>query len=170
MSESKDLERLYIAVDSSRIIRCKWCGIPESENWIHVQDGVYCSDACLQAGSPDMTQLALFCCLVNIIMIMILTREIVFAGWSFPLLFIGILVFLLLFVILDSIKEPKQKIPKGSRYDELSSELAILRTMSSVGCPKCGGNLDLSDIADDKIYECNYCGFTGVIELMIGNE
>ncbi|MHA1936145.1 MAG: DUF2341 domain-containing protein [Candidatus Thorarchaeota archaeon] len=30
-------------------------------------------------------------------------------------------------------------------------------------CSKCGGNLDLSEVGDDRVYRCNYCGAIGKV-------
>jgi hypothetical protein len=40
-------------------------------------------------------------------------------------------------------------------------ELAEGRVCSVATCPKCGANLDTSEIDEDRVYECDYCGSVG---------
>lgn len=62
----------------------------------------------------------------------------------------------------------RKEIPKGSRKTEgRVSELALLRSVtSSVSCPTCDASIDLSDIREDKLYHCDYCGASGIVELL----
>jgi len=58
-------------------------------------------------------------------------------------------------------------IPKGSRRDDVSIDLARLKAVSSVVlCPKCDANIDIAKVGDDMVYTCDYCGASGTIEVL----
>jgi len=61
---------IYIAVDATKIARCKWCGSAESEEWIPAQQGLYCSGDCSQAANAG--GLLVIYCLLTLTMPMLL--------------------------------------------------------------------------------------------------
>ena len=63
------------------------------------------------------------------------------------------------------------EIPKGSRRDIGVSEFSLLQRVSApVECPNCDANLDLSEIKENMVYHCKYCGASGIIEIVAMKE
>ena len=65
----------------------------------------------------------------------------------------------------------RRKIPKGSRRNQVSSDMALLKAMSSaVLCPRCDANLDVTKVGQDRVFTCDYCGASGTIEILQANK
>jgi DNA-directed RNA polymerase subunit RPC12/RpoP len=46
------------------------------------------------------------------------------------------------------------------------SEVSVLRSISPpVECPNCDGLIDLANVGEEVVYNCQYCGASGVLEL-----
>lgn len=60
------------------------------------------------------------------------------------------------------------EIPKGSRSNIGVSEVSLLQKISApVDCPNCDAKIDLTNVGADMIYNCQYCGAKGVVEIDI---
>lgn len=131
MKENRESLPIYITVDPTKILRCKWCGVVESEEWQHTRYGVYCSQDCFYADQVD--------------------------GSSFPVLYYWAKVGM----------NRQKEVPRDSRRDDVSSDVALLKTISSgISCPRCNGNIDIRKIGTDRVYNCEYCGASGTIEVV----
>jgi hypothetical protein len=168
--DSKESLRIYIAVDPTKVSRCKWCGTTESRslmgwrgsNW----GGVYCSTACSLADYANRTLL--------IYPILVALVSFVFMR-GFPIsldaYLIGIAIFAVLFSPLICFggvgQYYRRNIPKGSRRNDVSLDTALLQVMpSTVLCPRCDANIDVTKVGEDKVYTCDYCGASGTIEIV----
>lgn len=49
MDRKRGSERVYVAVDSSKVVRCGWCGTAQSSHWVSAKSGQYCSPECQSA-------------------------------------------------------------------------------------------------------------------------
>lgn len=165
MKESSESYPIYIAVDSSKIARCKWCGTAESEHWEKTQKGIYCSGDCKMADGAISNAVGYFICMISVL-IPFLSLPVLFplmnVGFVLPYLpLLGL--FPVLYFGLKGLYLRKNII-RGSRRDEGSSKLALLRSVAStVSCPKCDGNIDLTGVGEDMVYTCEYCGASGRI-------
>jgi len=62
IDEERKLSSRYIALDRSKIVRCKWCGTVESSSWKSSgSTKIYCSNDCLFADSLETNTLGGFC-------------------------------------------------------------------------------------------------------------
>ncbi|MFW9806649.1 MAG: hypothetical protein ACFFFK_07970 [Candidatus Thorarchaeota archaeon] len=163
MGEKSQLQHLVVAVDSSKLARCTWCGTLESNHWINGKHGMYCSKACKSATVSEAGFVPLlFICQIGLIAIgFMYSIEIglVFGVFLIP---VGIL----------SLNEFKQgvesahRIPRGSRRTENVDDIKVLKTiLKHVECPNCDGNIDLTTVGQDHIYHCGYCGASGIVEI-----
>jgi DNA-directed RNA polymerase subunit RPC12/RpoP len=58
-------------------------------------------------------------------------------------------------------------VPRNSRSDISLSKISLLRkALPAVKCPNCDGNLNLSNIDADMQYHCDYCGVSGIVEIV----
>jgi len=65
----------------------------------------------------------------------------------------------------------EQAIPQGSRANEQPSLLSLLKSrFPFVKCPSCDEQLNLSIVGEDRIYQCQYCDATGVLEIEIARD
>ena len=166
MKESSEFHPIYIAVDSSKVARCKWCGRVESEHWEKTQGAIYCSGDCRLADGAISN--AVGCLLYMIIAPLYLTPLLIhMLGVGFSLAYLPILGMVpVLYFGLKGL-HVRRNITRGSRRDEKPTELALLRSVAStVTCPKCDGNIDLTKVGEDMVYTCEYCGASGTIEIL----
>jgi hypothetical protein len=172
----KDSPNLYVAVDASKSARCDWCGTLESESWTHTKMNIYCSKDCYNASTANQ-QMAFGCCffmsgpafiLEAVVISNVHPEFMAFAvGWFFlfsiPFLAYGY------YNYRRGLSHAKTT-PRDSKYSESSSDLTFLRTLSQhVECPNCDGNIDLSEVQEDMIYHCEYCGASGKVEILQTN-
>ncbi len=170
----KDGERsdnIYVVVDSSKVARCKWCGITESEKWIPGQNGLFCSRGCSYA-STGLQGLFMFIFSIAFSLFFVgLGTMIGSAGPAvFPSLVFLSFALLSLFVYVQGVTH-RSSMPKNSRADDVPLDTALLRTVSaSVNCPRCDANLDLRKIGEDRVFMCGYCGATGTVRIIDRSE
>jgi transcription elongation factor Elf1 len=166
--DNKESLRIYIAVDSKKVSRCKWCGTTQSDNWIGGRyGGIFCSTQCSLAYSANGTLLSFLVLLVVLFPILFGT------GYPIPIgvLLYGFAILAVIFIPLTCFGGIgyyyRMHIPKDSRRDDVPIDVAMLKTMSSaVLCPRCDANIDVSKVGADRIYTCDYCGASGTIEIM----
>jgi hypothetical protein len=169
-TDRDELPRLHIVVDASKVVRCKWCGTVQSENWIASEYGYFfCSDICAKAFGSEkywycLTPLVCVIPFFTVLIFLASGQELGFIG------FVGLLVCGVLLSISWCIYEDKQyakDVPKNSRWIEGSVDVSLLKTVARhIECPNCDGNLDLSKVKEDMIYHCDYCGASGEIEVV----
>jgi len=163
MKTSSESLRIYITVDSTKIVRCQWCGVAQSEHWHRARNGIFCSRNCSHAVNP-------YCDIVAVVLLWITYSPLVLflpAGYNV----IGMLaIILVLSPCLIPVKgglDHRKKVPRNSRRDDVASDMALLKAISSrVSCPKCGANINLRKVGEDRVYNCEYCGASGTIELV----
>ena len=154
-------------IEESEPVRCHWCGIPESDNWMMVLNGFYvCSDDCFWAinYSPNRNLTCSTTIIITFIVIGLPILIILNLGWFINIIS-GIVTIALAYVAW--MPGPGEAIvkerPKGSRrYNIVVREKAI-----PLSCPKCGANLELGIERASAEYQCEYCGATGMIEYII---
>ena len=172
MGERSDLTRLYIAVDPSKLVQCKWCGTIESDNWrTGRRGGSYCKLSCLHADNRQEYRNLNYG-------LMILSAGMWLWGWLVGGFLLGVFVGIpMLFMTIPGIlcgtyrikrgEVASVKVPKDSRKPDSLTDLSLLKTiMSHVECPNCDGNIDLTKIGGDQIYHCDYCSASGIVELV----
>ncbi len=175
MSDNHD----FITVDKDRMTKCVWCGTLESENWIQAGTrarltGFYCSMDCSLAGGVELQRRS--CWIMGIMGLFVFLLSLV-TGDVFIKLVSAVPVLLLLYLGVayyrGSMKglELRKQLPKGSRSDDTSLDLVVLKSARiSASCHKCGANLNLAEIGPERIYKCRYCGAEGIIEWPLDDE
>jgi hypothetical protein len=174
MSKNPDSPKLYVAVDANKVARCEWCGGSESGFWVHRRDKLYCSTDCQDADTGN-EQMLFGACLILIFLVisipMLLGSIFMGSGQGFGIS-ISLIFFCALFLvywcsIYQNGKLVREKTPKGSRYNEAVSPLSLLKTkFQHIECPNCDGNINLSDVDEDMTYYCDYCGASGIVEIL----
>jgi hypothetical protein len=165
LKEHKESHPIYIAVDPTKLARCRWCGTYKSEFWGEAESGLYCSSDCHYANHTDEFLVGFFCAVILIpfILVNLLSSPGLIIGGTF---LFWLMVAPLLVYGLRS-RRYRAMVPRGSRSHDVSNEQALLRTMAStVSCPKCDGNIDIGKVGDDRTYHCEYCGASGKIEII----
>lgn len=167
---NNELPRLHILVDASKVVRCKWCGTTQSEKWIPTEPGsFFCSYVCVKAYGHDrywMILTPLICLIPLFVGVFLLASdsEKGFVGFV-GLLTCGITLSMAWCTYED--REYAKDVPQNSRLNEGLSDLSLLKTITSHAvCPNCDGNLDLSKVTQDMVYDCEYCGASGKIEVV----
>lgn len=156
---------IYVAVDPTKIARCKWCGTLESQAWTASDSGVYCSSECRKASEADVILIVFFIWLTAVPIQYNILRMPPFSSfileWLFsialgsPLLVIGLIGY-----------RAQKSVPKDSRRDAVPLSIALLKTLSyTVTCPRCDANIDLRKTSNGRIFKCDYCGATGTIKI-----
>jgi DNA-directed RNA polymerase subunit RPC12/RpoP len=170
LRDGEQLNSIYVVVDSSKIARCKWCGIMQGEKWRYTAIGIFCSMECMYANGTRGNLEAL----------------IVWGALTLPLAAISALIhlgiafglfccFLVLGLPLLSVHRRgmahRRAVPKDSRANDVPLDTALLSTVTtSVTCPRCDAELDLRSIGEDRVYVCSYCGATGTITIVNKSE
>jgi len=163
MTENREPLRVYIAVDPTKIVRCQWCGAAESEEWHRTRYGVYCSMDCFYAAQAN----GYLCAYI----IEVASSSFLVGVVSPSALLVGIPLIMLLFspclIWTKRGWDHQKNMPRDSRRDDVTSDLALLKTISSgVSCPRCNANIDVRKIGTDRVYNCEYCGASGTIEFL----
>jgi len=166
MKDTNEPLRIYVAVDSTKVFRCRWCGSAESDAWFETQYGTFCSGECYDA-SQAYDRISVYSCFLIIFVGSFAVMETLWPGT----LIIALPAYLLLSSpYLCCVKESwdsRKRIPRNSRKDTTSLDLSLLKAMTSgVLCPRCSANIDIRKVGKDKVYNCEYCGASGTIELV----
>jgi hypothetical protein len=157
---------IHITVDSTKIVRCEWCGSAEGEEWRGGWQGLCCSSDCALAENPHrlLVLFLAYAIIMSLSMLMIgpIRLDTFVIGSTFliltgtPLLYLSILG-----------RRKRIEVPKDSRRDERLSDTALLEALPpSVACQKCDGNIDLTRVGEDRVYICDHCGANGIIEIL----
>lgn len=165
--DSDDNPRLRVLIDASKTVRCKWCGTTQSDDWKITGLGVYCSKKCFTAhNSQDIEPITIVCILGVFFGVNLVTFSI---DANFGVLVFAILCFLLWYYASGYFENEdyKQEVPRNSRQDNGSIDVSLLRmTSSNITCPHCDASVDISHLEDDLVYYCNYCGASGLVEIV----
>lgn len=176
MTEGKDSGRIHIILDAAKANRCSWCGSPVSDHWISDEGGPFCSQKCLDEWKKERNSCAY--CFPAFLTISFLL--LVPAFWlndspyidntlRFQVIASCLIIPVILFVITVSFYRNYKHgtdIPKGSRRNIGTTEMSLLRSISTpVECPNCDALIDLANIREDMVYHCQYCGANGIIEI-----
>ena len=166
MTDNKESLRIYIAVDPTKVSRCKWCGTTQSEKWKGNQYGaIFCSTECSLANYANRT-LVFYPLLVFAPLILSIGKPIFLGAFLGALALFALLWSPLLFFGGAGLYQ-RRRIPKDSRRDDIPIDVAMLKAMSStVLCPRCDANIDVSKVGKDMTYTCEYCGASGKVEIM----
>jgi len=167
---SKSSSEIYIKVDAWKIVRCFWCGTPESPAWTTTHTGVYCSRECTQAGKADET-------LGNFLLALFIVPGIIggfasVSGVTSIVAYLGILlVVTALFspLLIKALMEYRRRraVPRYSRNTVVPSNTALLKALPpSAPCPQCDTSIDLKEVGSDMAYRCDRCGATGTIKVL----
>ncbi|MHA2378979.1 MAG: hypothetical protein ACXADO_08605 [Candidatus Thorarchaeota archaeon] len=159
MSEA---DRRYIAVDKTRVVRCKWCGGTESSNWIIEPGGPWCSWDCEQAQKREWgipAEPFIVCCSLLVLASLFL----IFLQRPEPLVFLVTILFvsfLCFFTIvwfweIRGSEDAKKRVPRDSR------RLDRVFNHKLFACGYCAGALEVTTGATTA--ECSYCGLTNEI-------
>jgi hypothetical protein len=159
LSESRDR---YVAVDKTKVVRCKWCGTAQSDNWILEPGGPWCSWECEESYRHDIGIPAgpfILCCasllVLPVLFIIghqpppfVLIAGVFFGSWTcfFALVW---------FLEMRESNGTKVKVPKDSRRSDIVAGGELF------DCGHCGGCLEVTTNA--TVTECSYCGFTNEI-------
>lgn len=169
--DKDDLPRLRILVDASRVLRCKWCGISQSDTWKTTENGVYCSDSCMKVDMHMTRSYWFYCMFLFFVIFVPIGSRIDPSGLLGWLSIIMIPLTICCFIVGLPPSNYKEEVPRNSRVNEESLNVSLLKTVAShIECPNCDGNIDLSKVKEDMIYHCDYCGADGIIELVKINE
>ncbi|MGY5853194.1 MAG: hypothetical protein RTU92_06475 [Candidatus Thorarchaeota archaeon] len=160
-----DLPRIYIAVDEPTIVRCYWCGTVTSIDWIQQRSVSYCSKDCMDAPGSENTLCIEYCLLSFMVFFVVLGIM-----FDVSLLFVSVFFGVALTCACSSrsdAKELAKRVPKGSRRTEVSDEDYLLQSIPhTVECPNYDGNIDLTNLGPNRIFKCEYCGTTGIVEIV----
>jgi hypothetical protein len=166
LKESNESHSIYIAVDSKKVARCDWCGTAESENWWKYQRQIFCSANCTSAAKArdDLTL-----GFVGMVIGPLIAIPFAYVSLALGIGFATLVMILASVLVIAGRKglDLQQKIVRGSRKQEKPTGLTLLRSVAStVSCPNCDGNIDLTKVSEDMVYTCGYCGASGTIEIL----
>ncbi|TFF96775.1 hypothetical protein EU546_00730 [Candidatus Thorarchaeota archaeon] len=146
--------KLYVAADLSRVQRCAWCGSMESDGW----RGRFCSRTCEIASSRNGG--------IGFSPVSVLVMIPLWVVGKYQSLGIMILFSTASFGMVSISVLAGKVTPKQSRKQLLTVRDVYLRGLLSVAeCPNCDGRIDLSHVGEDGVYQCDYCGSEGIVEI-----
>ena len=167
-------EHDFVTVDKARLNRCLWCGTIESKTWIKSEkpntSGYYCSTKCELADAVYYRRRGAICCSIFGVLSIAIGIAIfsVTIDLAMPFIIAGGMMLLFYPCLISDYRaglQMRKIIPKGSRRDNRSLKILILKkAQTTASCPKCGGNIDLTEIGPKRIFECGYCGVEGILE------
>ncbi len=89
MIENRESLLIYVAVDSTKIVRSQWCGTIESDNWRVNRYGIHCSDDCAAAsGASLLIGMFLYFVILSLVTIAAMEPSSRAYGIGIPLIFI----------------------------------------------------------------------------------
>ena len=166
LKNSKESHPIQMAVDATKLARCKWCGRMKGDRWPRTDAESYCSIDCAKA--DHASSMILFFLLVvavspiGILLVGPLSPSIIVLGFlifiivGFPFLRFG-----------HSGFRYRSKVPRDSRRNEGTSGVDLMKALPSrVCCPNCDANIDLEKVSEDMVYTCENCGVSGNIEIL----
>ena len=174
MAKENNVHRLQLFLEDSKIERCIWCGTQQSDKWIDSPEGLYCSSDCMKASKKQDQKIWRAMCvllLVSSVLFYLATTSFFSFDRRFETIAFGIAITLdlvMLYLAISQYHKYEPTIARNSRRGFRPTEVSLLRKISEpVECPKCGADIDLTDIGDDMVYHCQYCGANGVVEIQI---
>ena len=170
--DDSNLTRLSITVEETSVIRCIWCGKVLSIEWtIQPHNPIsqsesgprVCSESCRLAAGSEINPACAYGLLVP-------TSFLIIFGIFTPglLLIAGVIggpaVFCLLLRYAGN--EEAKVNPKDSCRTDISDEGLLLQSIPhEVECPTCDANLDLTGLGPERLFRCEYCGASGIVEI-----
>ena len=151
-------EKHYIAVDKKRVMRCKWCGTTESDDWMDS----YCSKTCSVADSlgDELCGAVIFPTLWISAVIslptydpqLLLLSDIVYTVEVVGALFVIIALCPLIISVsrVSAARRARKIVPRDSRRIDKVFDKRYLR------CQNCGAPLEMMD--GKTAMKCSYCG------------
>ncbi|MGY5876593.1 MAG: hypothetical protein RTU30_12665 [Candidatus Thorarchaeota archaeon] len=160
--DNPDDSRFSVTIDDSDIARCRWCGTT-NVSFLRTPTLSFCSRDCMFAATYTRDTRATRCFLFLLLPVALFASLAIFYG---PLFFIfaGIFLFAMVGLFYQKYRAVKfaERVPKDSRRDEGTR----MRGMPhSIECPSCMANIDITKLGPDRIYKCEYCGDTGVVDI-----
>jgi hypothetical protein len=169
--EKKDQSKIHIILDAAKVNRCIWCGSAQSDKWIHGEEGMLCSEECSKAKQSENFSFSVFVTFFSVpVILMVWFLPDSFDGKLLGFVSLIILEIVAIMVLISDYKDRKYAldIPKGSRNHVGVSEVSLLRRFAApVECPNCDAKIDLTNVGEDLIYHCSYCGANGVVDIEI---
>jgi len=168
MKKNSESLRIYITVNPTKIVRCGWCGTAESDNWLMNRTGIYCSSQCAAANMAGLSTCLFVFSAILVFATFVASRAT--SDYSFMTilggLVLGVMISSPCLICAVGGRDSRKRVPRGSRRDKASSDMSLLKTVSGITCPRCDANLDIRKVGEDKVYNCEYCGASGTIELV----
>ncbi|MGY5854648.1 MAG: hypothetical protein RTU92_13850 [Candidatus Thorarchaeota archaeon] len=157
-----DDSRIPTATDGSDISRCYWCGTT-NVSFLSTPTVSFCSRDCMFAATYSRESRATRCWIFMVIPIGLFAALATIYG---PLFFVfaGIFLVAMIGLYVQKYRAVKyaERVPKDSRRDE-----GTLRGIPHlIECPSCMAIIDITQVSPDRIYKCQYCGDTGVIDII----
>jgi uncharacterized paraquat-inducible protein A len=178
MTDDKGSGRIHIILDAGKVNRCSWCGSPVSEHWISSEGGPFCSKECEKEWLNERNSCT-FCFSAFLTLLFLLLIP---AFWLSDSSYIdntlrfqviascSVAVVILSIFTISSFRD-YNRTPnrlKDSQRNVGTSKASLLRSISTpVECPNCDALIDLTNIGEDMVYHCQYCGANGIIEIKI---
>ena len=169
MSRNNTSKNIHVVIDVEKASKCMWCGTLESKKWNTSREGkIFCSSDCRCAYYHTRSRLIITSS-VAVGLPLALIFFLIPGGYGVS---VGIALLVGFAVIVNYQIYAKgvvyaQKVKKNSRTRDGETELDLIRQISKpIACPNCDGNIDLSKIKEDRIYHCEYCGATGLVEVI----
>ncbi|MFW9792909.1 MAG: hypothetical protein ACFFEE_01300 [Candidatus Thorarchaeota archaeon] len=160
----RNIRGLEHGTNDPDFLRCEWCGIPVSNNWIITRDGKRCcSQDCYIAlsGYDEVLFIsAIPICFGLLVSVLVFQASLLVAIFiAFMMILTGIFLY---YGEKKRVVSIRSEIPKYSRqYPPI-----LVEKISSVAkCPSCSGNLDLTDLDTSAVIACQYCGAMGVLKI-----
>ncbi len=176
MVKTKDPHRLRLILEASKIEQCIWCGTQQSDNWFHSGDATYCSVECMKSSSSQdrkVLSIMMILTLATFVMMYLTTSSVLGSDLTARVVAYAVFFPLIIVLLILSVNQFRKyaQVPKGSRTDVHPTVVSLVRKISApVECPNCDATIDLTNIGDDMVYHCQYCGAEGVVEIDIQDE
>jgi hypothetical protein len=147
-----------------------WCGARQSNEWSAAEGAIYCSLDCTLASNGHSLLFGFFLMVVATPIFLLVNNPMYPSTVVIGTVAIALVLSPLLFLGWKGLRA-RVRIPRGSRSDAGVLDLSLLDGISSaVACSRCDANLDLKKIGSDRVYKCEYCGATGIIDIVEPNS
>jgi hypothetical protein len=115
--EDYSKRKRLVAVDRSKVTRCKWCGTIESSNWVYTSNNeAFCSKNCYYANNMELNGIFGLCCICIVPLILM---TIMMAGGPIPefilLIFVSWLLSMMSVYSYFTGNRVRREVPKNSR-------------------------------------------------------
>lgn len=156
-SEKERTEQADHGIDSRR---CEWCGLPITYQGFSGKSE-YCSADCAIAQYPSNWRLVIFLEIIFFPLLMFTYFYNVFFS-----LLLGLSVNLLIIVLYRMNQQTalavRKERPKNSRRYKI---VVLNKSQNTAMCHSCGGHINLKSLKPSNVFECDYCGAMGIIQI-----